>query len=162
LTTTVKCGTLVEKEKVMSNLAKLRLVASKKQRTVSPVVQRRNKLVNKIHEQLELATAQKEGRSYAPQKLRTFVNRETGERRTVEMTKRVKEWYWTADTGKINLNVRYGSKVLELAKGKNAVELANRDELIQTLALLKEAVIAGELDEAISSASDKLRSGFVK
>jgi hypothetical protein len=36
----------------MSTLAKLRLVASKKQRTASPVVQRRNKLVNKIHEQV--------------------------------------------------------------------------------------------------------------
>lgn len=146
----------------MSALAKLRLVASKKQRTVNPVVQRRNKLVNKIHEQLELVTAQKEGRNYAPQKLRTFINRETGERKTIETAKRVKEWYWTAETGKINLNVRYGSKVLELAKGKNAVELANRDELIQTLAMLKEAVIAGELDEAIGSASEKLRSGFVK
>ncbi len=55
-----------------------------------------------------------------------------------------------------------GSKVLELAKGKNAVELGNKDELIQTLAMLKEAVIAGELDEAINAASDKLRSGFVK
>lgn len=146
----------------MSTLAKLRLVASKKQRTVSPVVQRRNKLVNKIHEQLELVTAQKEGRNYAPQKLRTFINRDTGERKTIETTKRVKEWYWTADTGKINLNIRYGSKVLELAKGKNAVELANKDELIQTLAMLKEAVIAGELDDAINTASDKLRSGFVK
>jgi hypothetical protein len=49
-----------------------------------------------------------------------------------------------------------------LAQGKNAVEVANTDELLQTLGLIKEAVNAGELDEAISSAADKLRSGFKK
>jgi hypothetical protein len=58
--------------------------------------------------------------------------------------------------------VRYGSKTLELSKGKNAIELSTGDELIATLSLLKDAVIAGELDDAITNASDKLRSGFAK
>lgn len=52
--------------------------------------------------------------------------------------------------------------MIELAKGKNAVEVANTDELIGTLSLIKEAVTAGELDEAINATSDKLRSGFTK
>jgi hypothetical protein len=146
----------------MSTLAKLKLVNSKRNRTVSPIVHRRNKLISKIAEQIELATAQKEGHLYAPKKLKTVTNADTGERRTIETTKRVKEWFWTADSGKINFSVRYGSKVIELAKGKNAVEVANADELIGTLSLIKEAVTAGELDEAINTASDKLRSGFTK
>jgi hypothetical protein len=58
--------------------------------------------------------------------------------------------------------VRYGSKTLELAKGKNAIELGTQDELIETLALLQQVVIGGELDEAINTASDKLRAGFAK
>ena len=45
---------------------------------------------------------------------------------------------------------------------KNAIELATGDELLATLAMLKEAVIAGELDEAISQASEKLKAGFSK
>jgi hypothetical protein len=146
----------------MSSLSKLKLVNSKRIRTVSPIVHRRNKLVAKIEEQIELATAQKEGRLYAPKKLKTVTNADTGERRSIETTKRVKEWFWTADNGKLNLSVRYGSKVIELAKGKNAVEVANTEELISTLSLIKDAVIAGELDDAISTASDKLRSGFKK
>lgn len=146
----------------MSTLAKLKLVSSKRSRTVSPIVHRRNKLMAKIAEQIELATAQKEGRLYAPKKLKTVTNADTGERRTVETAKRVKEWFWTADNGKINVSVRYGSKVIELAKGKNAVEVANSDELISTLSLIKDAVAGGELDEAINAASDKLRSGFNK
>ena len=144
----------------MNTLAKLKLVNSKRSRTVSPTVHRRNKLIAKIAEQIELATAQKEGRLYVPKKLKTVTNADTGERRTIETTKRVKEWFWTTDSGKINFSVRYGSKVIELAKGKNAVEVANKGELIDSLTLIKDAVLAGELDVQISAASDKLRDGF--
>ncbi|NBS48973.1 MAG: hypothetical protein EBS99_18490, partial [Betaproteobacteria bacterium] len=87
---------------------------------------------------------------------------DAGERVAIETTKRVKEWFWTTPANKINLSVRYGSKTLELAKGKNAIELSTGDELLATLSLLKDAVIAGELDEAITNASDKLRAGFSK
>ena len=66
------------------------------------------------------------------------------------------------DAGKINLAVRYGSKVLELAKGKNAVELGSGDELIAALHALKAAALAGELDAQIEAASGALRAGFVK
>ena len=146
----------------MTVLSKLKLVSSKKERNVSPIVARRNKLSAKIEEQLLFATAQRAGEIYAPKRLKNVIDKVTGERKTVEATKRVKEWFWTADSGKINFSVRYGSKVIELAKGKNAVEVANTDELIGTLSLIKEAVTAGELDEAINTASDKLRSGFSK
>ena len=144
----------------MNTLAKLKLVNSKRNRTVSPTVHRRNKLIAKIAEQIDLATAQNEGRLYAPKRLKTVTNADTGERRTIETTKRAKEWFWTTDSGKINFNVRYGSKVIELAKGKNAVEVANKGELIDSLILIKDAVLAGELDVQISAASDKLREGF--
>jgi hypothetical protein len=62
----------------------------------------------------------------------------------------------------VNLSVRYGSKPLELAKGKNAIELSQASEIVPTLELIKSAVVAGELDEAIAAASNKLREGFKK
>ena len=145
----------------MSVIAKLKLVASKRERNLSPIIVRRNKLAAKIEEQLQLATAQKEGRLYAPKRIKNVTNAE-GERVAVETTKRVKEWYWTTPANKINLCVRYGSKTLELSKGKNAIELSSGDELLATLSILKEAVIAGELDDAITNASDNLRAGFSK
>jgi hypothetical protein len=58
--------------------------------------------------------------------------------------------------------VRYGSKVLELAKRKNAIELASGEELIAALHSLKAAVLAGELDAQIEAASGQLRAGFKK
>ena len=145
----------------MSVIAKLKLVSSKRERNLSPTLVRRNKLAAKIEEQLQLATAQKEGRLYAPKRIKTVTN-ELGERVAVETTKRVKEWFWTTPANKINLSVRYGSKTLELAKGKNAIELSTGDELLTTLSMLKDAVSAGELDDAITNASDKLRAGFSK
>jgi hypothetical protein len=145
----------------MSVIAKLKLVASKRERNLSPIIIRRNKLAAKIEEQLQLATAQKEGRLYAPKRIKNVTNAE-GERVAVETTKRVKEWYWTTPTNKINLSVRYGSKTLELSKGKNAIELSSGEELLSTLSMLKDAVIAGELDDAITNASDNLRAGFSK
>jgi hypothetical protein len=146
----------------MTVFSKLKLVSSKKERNVNPVIARRNKLIAKIEEQLLFATAQREGQIYAPKRLKNITDKLTGERKTVEATKRIKEWYWTNSVGKINLSIRYGSKILELAKGKNAIELSSGDELLTTLASLKVAVISGELDDAISQASEKLKAGFVK
>ena len=145
----------------MSVIAKLKLVSSKRESNLSPTLVRRNKLAAKIEEQLQLATAQKEGRLYAPKRIKNVTNAE-GERVALETTKRIKEWYWTTPANKINLCVRYGSKTLELSKGKNAIELSSGEELLSTLSMLKDAVIAGELDDAITSASDKLRAGFSK
>ena len=147
----------------MTVLTNLKLVASKKHQTVSPVVHRRNKLVTKLHEQIELCEAQKVGNTYAPKRLKTFTNKQTGERMTAEVVKRVKEWFWIGDNGKINLAVKYGAKTLPLnKKGANAIELATGDELISTLKSLKAAVLDGELDDAISEVSEATRARFIK
>ena len=145
----------------MNTLAKLKLVSSKRSNAVSPQANRRNKLANRIAEQIALVTAQKEGRIYAPKQLRRVLNEATGERIAVEHSKRVKEWYWKNDAGKYNLAIRYGAKTLTLnGKGANAVEVSTMDELVDVLTTIKAAVIAGELDEAINTASSTLRAGF--
>ena len=147
----------------MSVLAELQLTTSKRAIKASPIVVRRNKLASKLHEQLELCEAKKNGQIYAPKKLRTYVNRQTGERMTVEAIKRIKEWHWTASDGLIHLSVKYGSKVLPLAAdGSNAIVCANTDALIQTLKTLKLAVLDGELDAAITKVSNFTKSSFAK
>ena len=144
----------------MSAFNGLKLVAAKRPQSATPVVQRRNKLSNQLWEQIELARAAAEGRTYAPVKLRNVVNKVTGERTRIEAAKRVKQWWFVADNGKLVLSVRYGTKVLELAKGKWAVEVGAEKDLVPTLELLKGAVLAGELDAQIEAAADKLREGF--
>ena len=148
----------------MTVLTNLKLVASKKHLTVSPIVQRRNKLVAKLHEQIELCEAQRDGRIYAPKRLKTYTNKQSGERMTVEAVKRVKEWFWISESGKINLAIKYGAKTLTLNKKTkaNCIELNNGEELITTLKALKTDVLNGALDEAITEVSSATRKAFGK
>jgi hypothetical protein len=126
-----------------------------------PAVQvRRNKLAKRLWEQAELAKAQQAGTQFTATKFRTVVENDTGLRKQVEVNKRIKQWWFTTDSGKLALSVRYGARLLELAKGKFAVELASDKELVPTLEIIKAAVLNGELDAAMEVASTKLRSGF--
>lgn len=147
----------------MTTLNNLKLITDTRNKTISPILHRRNKLITKLDEQLQLCIAKKDGNIYAPKKLKSFTDRHTGERKTIEITKKIKEWYWTNDTGKISLYVKYGSKLLSLnKKGNNAIECANTDDLIETLTTLKKIVANGELDDAITSISKATRLGFGK
>ena len=145
----------------MSTLNALKLSTAKKSLNTTPVVYRRNKLGKKLWEQIQLAQAHLAGKQFTTTRFQT-VRDEDGVRRSVEVPKRVRAWWWNSDNGKIALNVRYGARVVELAKGKCTIEVAAPTDLIPTLELIKKAVEAGELDTQIESASIKLREGFVK
>jgi hypothetical protein len=146
----------------MATLATLKLSTAVKPTHMPAVQVRRNKLVKRLWEQAELAKAQQAGTQFAPTKFRSIADPETGLRKQVEVNKRVKQWWFTADNGKLVLNIRYGARLLELAKGKSAIEMAGIDDLVPTLELVKRAVEAGELDGQIEAASIKLREGFGK
>ncbi len=144
----------------MTTMSTLKLTAAQKPTEMSPVQQRRNKLAKRLWEQMELAKAQQAGTQYTVTKFRTITDKETGLRKQVETNKRVKAWWFVADNGKLSLSVRYGTKVLELARGKHAVEVGAEKDLVGVLDVIKTAVLAGELDTAIESAANKLRDGF--
>ena len=92
----------------------LKLVTAKRPQSLAPVVQRRNKLSNQLFEQIELAKCLADGKAYAPTRLRNVKDKHTGERKTIEAVKRVKQWWFVAENGKVCLQVRYGTRVLEL------------------------------------------------
>lgn len=146
---------------MMSTLNALKLSTAKKFLNTTPVVHRRNKLGKKLWEQIQLAQAHLAGKQFTTTRFQT-VRDEDGVRRSVEVPKRVRAWWWNSEGGKIALNVRYGARVVELAKGKSTIEVAAPTDLIPTLELIKKAVEAGELDTQIETASIKLREGFTK
>ena len=149
----------IKEEQMAATLGRLKLTAAQKPSHITPIQQRRNKLAKRLWEQAELAKAKVEGNTFAPTKFRTVTD-SSGVRKQVEVTKRVKAWWFTSDNGKLSLSVRYGSKLIELGKGKWAVEVASEKELVPTLELLKAAVLEGELDAAIEAAAAKLKEGF--
>ena len=146
----------------MSALTGLKLVAAKRPQAATPIVQRRNKLSSQLFQQIELARCLSEGKTYAPMRLRNIRDKLTGERRTVEAVKRVRQWWFVADSGKVCLQVRYGTRVMELAKGKNSIEVANAAELMTVLSVVKSAVEAGDMDAQIDAASAAVRERFAE
>ena len=145
----------------MTTLTGLKLTAAQKPTQMAPVQQRRNKMAKRLWEQIELAKAHQAGTTFAPTRFRSVVQNDTGLRKQIEVAKRIKQWWFVAENGKLVLSVRYGTKILELAKGKWAVEVGTEKELVPTLEMLKGAVLAGELDNQIEVAAVKLREGFV-
>ncbi len=146
----------------MTALTALKLTATKKPTQIPQVLQRRLKLSKRLWEQIELAKAQQNGTTFSVSKFRSYTDKESGIRKQFETNKRLKAWWFIGDNGKLAVAVRYGTKVLELAKGKYAVELNTGNDLVSTLQVIKTAVESGELDDAIESAANKLRSGFQK
>ena len=70
-------------------LSTLKLVTATRENKTSPVIQRRQKLINKIDEQISLAIAQANGETYSPTKFKNIVNVETGETEYKAMPKRM-------------------------------------------------------------------------
>ena len=145
----------------MSTLVNLKLVTAKKPGKLPPIVERRNKLSNKLWEQLQLAQAHNSGTNYAPIKQKRMKDVD-GNIKTIEVPKRIKPWWFVSTEGKVCLHVRYGAKLIELAKGKTAIEVADAKDLIKTLELIKKAAEAGELDTQIEAVSGALKAGFKK
>jgi hypothetical protein len=144
----------------MSHLTSLKLIAGKRQQGTNPKEARRIKLCSKIDEQIRLAQGQQAGTPYQPVKLRVVQDPITAERKTIEVPKRLKPWWWIADNGKTCITLRYGAKVLEISKGKNAIETAGVAEVITSLQLLNEAVGAGELDAQMEALSGQVTEAF--
>ena len=146
----------------MSTLDALKLTTAKKPTHIPSVMIRRNKMASKVWEQIQLAKSQIDGTTFVVKKYRSFTDRETGLRKQIEMPKRLREWWFRNEAGKVCVAIKYGTKVLELAKGKHSIEVANADELVRALELVKQAVEVGELDAQIEIASGNLRKGFGK
>ena len=145
-----------------SVLARLKLSSVTKP-TKQPAVQmRRNKLSNLLWEQIQLATAQETGDTYAPLRTRTIKDKLTGQRHTVELAKRSKPWWFASEDGTLCLQVRYGVKVLEIIKDKNTITIADKSDLVPTLKLVKQAVEEGELDKVLEAHASKSRLNFAK
>jgi hypothetical protein len=141
----------------MSFISTLKLTEYKPQQVNGGAFARRRKLLEKLEQQIQLAT----NPDYAPSKT-VWVQGEDGIERKVEVAKRVKRWWVENLDGTVTLTVRYGSRPIELAKGKNAIELAGLDEVGKVLVGIKQAAFDGELDTILTSQAFYARKKTVK
>ena len=129
----------------MSFLNQVELSVYKPNTQRSPIARRREKLAFKLAEQLKLAS----DNTYQPTKI-VWSSDSDGNQHKVEQPKRIKRWWIELDGSSVQLTVRYGSKPLEFAKGKNAIALKSKEDVKPTLRKLKLAVLGGEFDEMLA------------
>ena len=143
-----------------TQLSSLKITNVVRQMTTNTNEFRKNKLLKKLDEQISLATAQKNGELFTVKRLKNMKDG-NGNSTQIEVQKRVSPWFWT-DNNKTYVQIRYGTRVLELQKGKNTIETASADDLLKTLGIVKTAVASGELDSVIEAASVKVHERFRK
>ncbi len=133
-----------------SILSSFELTASNKVGFVDKATERRNKLLQSLNEQKRSALAAMEGKQYFGEKRTMWID-EDGEKHYSTSQKRVKQWFYTNDGDEWYMEVRYGNKPLQLAKGKTAIVVGAIDQLAAVIDKVIEAVKAKELDAAIEA-----------
>lgn len=135
------------------------LKVSSVRRTIerSPAQIRRMKLVSSLVEQCTAARATLNGEAYRVKVLRRISNKVTGESIVAERDKRFRPCWWIAEDGKHYLEVRYGWKQLEIAKGKSTIEVGDASNLIATLEILRDAAMVGEFDDQLNAVAPRAK-----
>ena len=128
----------------MTILASLKLVEFRPETAGGRIAMRRRKLADKIDQQISLSSDP----AYAPTKIVTVTDSDGNQQRR-EVAKRIKRWWVANSDGTAQLTVRYGSKPIEFAKGKNAIACSAVSEIASILTQVKQAVMSGELDTAL-------------
>jgi hypothetical protein len=144
-----------------SVLQSLKVVSATRPKRQSPILQRRGKLLARIQDQIHAAQASANGEEFRV----TIVRRKrdaSGEMVDVSRQRKVKECWWDADDGKVMVELRYGVRCMEFAKGKAAIEVGDVKDLVPTLELLKTAASNGEFDQQLAVNASRLERQLKK
>ena len=137
----------------MKHLSKLKIVAAQQRRALGKLEQRREKLIQKLEEQLAIAEALLNGDRFQTMR-KVWQTNAVGERVRIERPKRVRPWYWLNAAGCF-FSVYYGSKLIKLDGEMTAISMGDRSELPAVIRAVIDAVRAGELDKAIEEVAEK-------
>ncbi|MBS7805950.1 hypothetical protein KIH24_15355 [Rhizobiales bacterium TNE-4] len=121
--------------------AKLNFVSLPKNFRNDPVMKRREKMLSQLEQQRNLA----QDPSYTIVQQR-WVKDENGVKQPVERHKQIKRWWLRNGMGDCLLIIRYGSRVLELQKGKAAIDTGGEANLVAVIEEIMRMTKEGELD----------------
>jgi hypothetical protein len=118
----------------------------------------RRVMLDSIHEQIEIAKAALSGETYTNIRHRVIKNTD-GARAKIETKVVPRRMFWKADDGRWLVGLRYGGRIpVELSPGKPSIVAgASLKEVIAVLEVVRDAVNAGEADEAIDMAASKAK-----
>lgn len=135
----------------MATLSKFNLKTVKRINGKDPKINKRNKLVKALEEQITIVEHKINGQEYKAVK-KVWKDNGSGEKVLIEVPKRVREWYFEQDSGWY-IQCRYGARVLDIVGRNNSVYVNKITEVPKVINALIEATNKGELDDAIERVS---------
>lgn len=117
-------------------IMKLKFVATQKPTTQNPTIQRRQRIVRRIDQQIALLS--KAGADGLPST----------------------SWVWMDDEGTCLLSVKYGRQVLELEKGMPSIFCGDLNKAVEVITYIRAMALDGQLDDQLASASTDIRKKF--
>jgi len=152
-----------KQEVIMSLLASLNIVSSNvTDLRTRGIITMRQKLIDRIGDQIALAQAIDAGRAYQRVKFRRVRDEASDEVTETPVRSRVRPWWLQDKDGSILVWIKYGNQTLELAKGKTAIRVKDQQELVKTFETVRDAVRAGEFDTHITNAVGTFKTRFRK
>ena len=135
----------------MSALKKLMIKTVSRQTVLSLAEIRRKKMISKIEEQQALLESVLKGQEFKVTRQRVTRDAAGAKvRHTVD--RQVKAWWFAQGAGAaVFVQAKYGTKVIALSGAGNSVQVATVGDVAAVLAAIKDAVVSGELDNAISA-----------
>ena len=134
---------------------------TKKPLQLNQALHRREKIVQNLLEQGDVAQAMLEGTDYVATRLVTKLDVD-GNPKEVEQRRRIKRWFFNNGGNEWYLEIRYANKAVELAKGKTSILIPSKEKIVETIEMAAKAVEGGELDNAIQKLADEKRRSFEK
>ena len=135
----------------MSILSKLTLTATSPRQPMTSLARKRIKLLHKLELQITAAKAEANDEHHMEEIKRWIKDAETGDKQLKTIERPVKKWWWQNEHGAWMITLRDGNKIVPLAKDKTSVEVGSSEGMVSTLQTLRQAVIAGELDEQLET-----------
>lgn len=114
----------------------LKFVAAHKPEAINVAVQRRQRLVRRIDQQIGMVENLKDG----------FLPRTS--------------WIWTDSEGIFFLPIKYGRNPIELKKGMFAIQCDSIEAAAAALSQMRTMVLNGDFDDQLAKASAAIRAKF--
>ena len=139
----------------MAGLSDLKFSIQAKPAFKDPVVVRRTKFMEKLNEQILMVTRHSEGNEAS-----TPMVVEKQDLGSGVVSKQSSAWWWKEKTGKFFVSFKYGSKTLELSKGRPSVQCDTLHDVKKVFETVYAATDKGELDQLLLLAGSELRKRF--
>lgn len=140
----------------MSHLSKLNLSTKSPRHKLSPVDRKKQKLLAQLDKQIEAANAELNDIAFVEEVKRWVRVEGSDDKQLVTKTVPFRHWWWKNEIGQVMFSLRVNNRVLEIEPGKPAIEIGRIDHLPVVLATLREAIVAGELDERLKLETTRL------